>query len=157
MAIARIPAWSITWLDSSGSSGTTRGNMQPGGSAAAALASVATLASVMAAATDCVAVRRAVTYRIIEQPPIARGHTGVAQNVGLFVWTTDSGDDLAIVRLPGLPSSALLTTGPFAGEWIDLANSEIAAVVELLADGPWSDPFGAGLIEVQAAYLRIEE
>lgn len=155
-ALDRPPRWAITLIDETGSSGTMRGTFAPGTAQDVALAQVEGLASATSAISSCVPVRIAVTYGRIIQPADAPESGGSVSMVGTFVWQTDETDVFAVTALPGLLSSLLETSGPFAGVNIDTSQEDVAAFIEAVTEGLWSDPFAVDISLLQSAYLREE-
>lgn len=142
-------------LDSTGSSGVMRGHLESGISAAVALAGLADLASAAAAFSSCVPVRISVVFRADDTNPPAPASDSDARRAGLFVFSTDD-DPLAIASVPGISETVLETEGCFAGERVDLLNSDVAAFVAAIVTGIFSDPWANDLSDVVAAYLREE-
>lgn len=149
-----MPGWSITFVDETGSSATMRGSFAPGTSAGAALAAVTTIAGAAAAISGCIPVRVSVSYRIAYLPISAPGGEDRTADQGVFIFQADDADNLMIVSVAGISRSKLRTEGCFAGEQINLEDSDVAALTDAISSGIWTDPFGADITAAKVAYLR---
>lgn len=74
---------------------------------------------------------------------------------GVFIFGTVSPDEFALVELPGIVDSVLVTTGPTAGLNIDQAAPAVQAFVAQLTNGSWCNEFGYPLTTLEAAYVQI--
>jgi hypothetical protein len=85
------------------------------------------------------------------------GEESAVGRQGTFLFEAASGN-FAVVRVPSLDSSLLLTTGPFANIAIDLAATPITDLVTALASGVAGieacDPWGLDLVELAVAYME---
>jgi hypothetical protein len=75
----------------------------------------------------------------------------------VFVFATSEAGQYAIIEVPGISESMLIDTGIGADLIIDLENPAVEAFVEQLISGPWCNPFGYQLVEIQAAFLQVRD
>lgn len=148
------PVWSMTLLDRSGTSGTTRGSFAGYSDPAVYMAALAALAGRVQAISNCAVVRYAVSYRSKDStagtptnaPPIAA--------LSRFVFEVGAGagiyDSIVIPRR----DSWVLTAGPLAGYGLDLANADVAAIAAEISAGIYCDPFGDDIGDLFSAYIE---
>jgi len=153
MLVERLPVWTITFQDQSGTSSVMRGTFKAGFSTEDYLEAVALLVEKVAPLSGCTIVRYAVVYRLRETDPATARSTLSITPLARFLFTlTDTPDTFAEVSTP-LDPSWVLTDGPLAGFGLDLANSEVLDFTDSITGGIWCDPFAIDLAAVDTAYV----
>lgn len=149
----RIPAWTMTFYDATGSNGQMRGWLAAGTAAETALAYLISLAGAVSPVIDTVPVRASVTYRYARVPRETPDGEDRCTDQGVFILTS-AADTLSVLSFAGISRSKLKTTGCFAHEQIDLEDSDVAAFVDAITTGIWCDPFGDDITAAIVGYLR---
>ena len=151
----RQPLLALTALDGTATSAVSRIWIRRGIEVPAAMEAASALRSRMDAVSGCVFVRQSVTYPAVELHPAAPDLSASATRVGVLIFETTEPGEYAIIELPGLLDSFLLTEGPGAGLLIDRAALAVQALVDELINGPWFNPFGYKITALDAAFLQI--
>lgn len=153
--IARQPMIGFTALDSTESSAVLRFNIRHGVEAVPGMSAAAQLRGRLEALTSCTFVRQSVVYQFTA-PTIARPPAAASvSRVGVFIFATALADTYAIVEVPGLDDSHLVTSGPAAGVKISPDDPAVQAFAAELTSGRWCNPFGAVLVDLVEAFLQI--
>jgi hypothetical protein len=149
----KLPAWNITLVDDSGTSGKTNGTMVSGLSASAHLSALAGLVSAMAPITGCVIVRYSVTYTHYEVlTGITRSNAPIATQ-SRFTFIVDDPLPLFSPIIIPIADDLTVTVGCQSGLNIDTSLSIVQSFIDLITDGIWCDPFGVDIIDLCSAYL----
>lgn len=112
------------------------------------------LASLIAPMSDAVLVRYRICYRF-QYDDIGVAESGAAVvNAGAFLLMCDPPAPPAVVIVPAIKDSLLLTDGPTAGYGIDRSNSDVVAFLEQLIAMNVSNTFGDAITAIEAAYRQ---
>lgn len=151
------PDATITWRDSTDTSAVMAFHVRSGVEAVAAHTGIAGMRGLFVPITGCVPVRQAVTYSSLngERPDPDVGIE--AWREGVFIFDTVEPGQYAVLRIPGLLPSLLVTTGCGAGLDIDQTRPAVAALVEALLTGDWCNPWGYALLSLRAAYMQVNQ
>lgn len=148
------PQVSYTVQDVTGSSGRIRLNFKRNIDAATAMAAVSVLRGHLTPLTGCTFTRQSVVYSAVEQTPAAPANVHVSR-MGVFVFSTTAANQYAVIELPGLRDSMLMTTGPGYGILIDQSKPEIGAFIAEMISGRWCNRFGYVITECESAMLQL--
>lgn len=144
-------------LDDSGSLGTQRYHVRRGTQPDTAHQAAASLRARLGVVSGCAFLEQWFVLPAVEvatPDPVAGV---VAQRHAVFVFSTDTADQYAIIAVPGLRDELLMASGPGAGVLIDRDNPSVAAFVAELTSGRWCNRFGRVLVELEAAYLQVRD
>jgi len=145
----------LVYQDASGSTGAVSMHASSAELATAIAAQGISLAAIIAPVTNCELVRLRVRYRVIQSSPGAAADGSTVKRTGVFIFNCPTDNPLALIGIPGILDSALLTTEPGAGVLIDLANTDVAAFITLIDGGIAVNPFGDDIGGISTAYLQM--
>ena len=118
---------------------------------------VSPYAALMQAISSAIVVRVDVVMRWVEPTPGVADVLSSVRRSGVF--TLDSSSPaLCAVRVPSVQPGNIITTGPYAGIWLDQSLGEVQAVGNILVNGAHSvqpcDPFGDDITAVSQAFME---
>lgn len=109
------------------------------------------------ACSSCAILEQRYTLPGVELFPLEAQAESDVRRTGVFIFSTATEDQYAIVVVAGLRETVLMTTGPAAGIAIDLAEPSVAAFVALLTNGTWVNKFGHVITALESAYLQVRD
>jgi len=118
-----------------------RGTMKPGHDQSVYLASVFNLASLVMSISGCKVVSYSLTYHSRELHPSAPQLGSNVHNKAAVILNLGLSGRVAALIVPGMPLSAYVSSGCFAGVAIDPLYPPLNALLSALEQEPWSDPF----------------
>lgn len=121
----------------------------------AVFAAIDALAAALNSLTGCILTRVSVTYR--DDDSGLDGVPGPAGNTGLFVFETATAGQLAELSLPDVRAAFVPLPPTGDGVSIDLAAPAVAAFVQSIIDGGWTNPFGHDITAIDVAYVIEDE
>jgi hypothetical protein len=149
----KLPVWSITLLDSSGTSGITKGTLVPGLPASTYLSAIDGLAASIDAITGCVVVRTAVTFQRYDPTAAVKRSNAIIPTQCRFNFIVDGIQPLfSFATLPML-NDVTVVAGCQSGLNIDLSLPVVQAFIDTVVDGLTCDPFGIDIVDTCSAYL----
>lgn len=144
----------LVWQDETGSNAMTT-LYASSGSTVAEIDDLATaISSILASLTDAVLVKQRIKYISVPEAPVAAGGSTPVTRNGIFFFSTGSSTPDALLAIPGIKDSVLVTSGPLEGVGIDLTNSDVIAFRDAVLSLPFSNPFGDEFTSLFAAYLQ---
>lgn len=150
----QLPFVRLSLRDASGSTAGINAWLQSGTTAPAGASAAAALTGAAGALSGATVEAYHVVYRGVEEPrPEAPGANPVA-GAGVFVFSSATPDQYAVVVLPAVRSDLLLTSGPGAGILIDDTNAAVIAFADAMTSGFYCNPFGYGLIGLETAFIQ---
>lgn len=129
--------------------------MQRGVSVAAAQSAATSLRGTLQTLTGCAFLEQRYTLPFVEMATPAPLVGTLTQRHGVFIFSTATPDQYAIIAIPGLLDTLLKTTGPGAGVAINTALPAVAALVAELTNGAWCNKYGYIITSLEAAYLQV--
>lgn len=149
------PVVSTTFSDETLSVGTMRTTVVRGLSAVAGLSAAADFRSTVAPMTSC-AITSSEYVLVLKETRPAKASAGArVWRGGLFIFETAVIDKYLIVSVPGLNPAYVMTTGPGAGNDIDLTIQPVIDFIEAIISGPWCNPFGHSPTVLAIAVYQI--
>lgn len=148
------PSYTITFRDASGTAGWLKGYLSAGGSASGYLAAVDSLAARMQAISSATLVRYTVNLPVRNTEAIIPASRNPIDKLSRWIFSTDLGTDTFWSILLPYKDEWLLTSGPLAGVYLDLTNSDVVSLSSEFISAPFLDQFGGNLIELVAAYIE---
>lgn len=142
-------------VDASESLGTQQYHVNRGTAASAAQSAATSLRGTLQPCTGCAFLEQRYVLPFVELATPAPVAGVMAQRHGVFVFSTATPDQYAIIAIPGLLNSLLMTTGPGAGVAIDTTMPAVAALVAELTNGTWCNKYGYIITTLEAAYLQV--
>lgn len=149
------PAVTFTALDGTGSYGLLRLHVRRNIEAVTAQAAAASMRGTLGNIMGTVITRQSVIYSFVNEAPGDPSIYSILQRVGVFVFSTATAGQYAIIEIPGLTDSWLMTTGPGYGILIDQSKPEIGAFIAEMVSGRWCNKFGYVLTECDSAFLQV--
>ena len=141
-------------MDDTSSTAAVAVNVPSGSTLEQVDASAVTLASLVLPMTDCVLVKYRISWRFqYEDNALPDSGAGVAQ-CGAFIFEDDGGVTAGLVTIPSLKDDKLLDTGNGAGVLVDLADSDVSAMITGILDAAASNALGVPFSQLQAAYRQ---
>lgn len=116
---------------------------------AAARAATQGLLGPLSALTGCAIVGYSVIYSTHLNDARGTGPQLKAYR-GIFVWTCDQVDERAVTYLPGIKTELI------DAQTQEVRQSLIADLVSAVTSGPFINPFGYDITELETAYLQID-
>jgi len=150
-----LPVWTITCLDISGTSTTTRGTFAGGFEASDYLTALATLVGLLGGVTDCAIVRYAVTFRAKDSDPGMPRSALPPPNQARLVFQLSSDASIYESVLIPLKSEWVDTSGPLAGFGIDITQSDIDSLGDAITDGLFTNPFADDIGVLVSAHVEM--
>jgi hypothetical protein len=149
----------LRFRDNDGAESTCDINIAQSIAPATALSYAAAIRPLAAALSSAICIEYSVIVRWTETSKPAPAATSDTQRVGAFIFETSTAGNRAIVLLPSLDETYLVTPpDPFAGIKIDQADTDIAAFITAMESGlagvePVS-PFALDLVTCTEAYRQ---
>jgi len=141
-------------MDDSGSTAAVTIHLALGSTYSAADASATALASVVASVSGAVLVRQRIKYRAVNDSPTPAAIGSSITRCGVFILTCQPDTPDAIVTVPAIVDSVILTSGPTAGYGIDTANGDVIAFFDELVAAEATNPFADAITAIDAAYVQ---
>ena len=151
---ALLPRIGLILRDASGSTSEVVMRVQAGSTFEDAAAAATALAAVVLPLSGCIEVRRRIVYSFKPEEPTPAASGSSIKRCGVFIFDTTDADHQALVQVPAILDSVLVTTEPGAGVLIDTDNADIAALIAELLSIPVTDPFANDITELVAAYRQ---
>lgn len=154
---AKLPLIIYGFRDESQTASRCRFTLRAGTTNTQGMAAATALRAPLQGLSDAVIGWQSLTYAMVETsvhlPPAG---TNIHQ-VGVFIFTTDTPEQYAIVEIPGIHTKHLMTTGPAEGIDIDLTDGAVSALLAELTSGLWCNHFGFTLTACIAGFLQWRE
>lgn len=144
----------LVWRDASGSRAVTQVHYPVDVTYAIADVSLTGLASAVASITGCTLVKQRLTYKARPTATALASDSTPVTQCGVFIITNGDESHSAIVQVPGIKDSKLVTVGVDAGILIDASDSDVIAFENSLYDADMSDPFGNIVSFITTAYRQ---
>jgi hypothetical protein len=151
---ARLPRLELVYLDGSGSRGAITLNLKPGTTVAAADVGANALASVVASLTDAELVRSRLQYRFVNEAYTIGAIGSAVKRCGVFIYECAGIDQQALIEVPSIRETLLLTSGPSAGVEIDREDAGVIAFNDLMVSVGACNPFVALIETLLIAYRQ---
>lgn len=149
-----LPSLELVYRDASGSHAAVEIRLKSGTTYAAADAGAISLASALASLTEAVLVRQRIRYRVVTDEITTAELGSSIKRCGVFIWACIDDEHQALVSLPSIVESVIVTTEPGAGVLIDTSDALVIAFTdELIAQGV-TDPFANEISSLIAAYRQ---
>jgi len=152
--VQSTPLGELVYLDASGSRAVLTVHFPISTTVTAALSAISALGAVVASISDAVLVEARITYKARITDPATPDVGASLKRRGMFFLVTSDSTPDAIVEIPAITDSVLVTTGPTAGYEIDASNVDVAIFLSALIDTPACNPFGDVSTELDAAYIQ---
>jgi len=149
-----LPILELQYQDETGSKGAVTMHLDEDTTVAEGDANAVALASLLASITSCTLVRQRIIYKAVAVPRSEPSAGSSIHRSGAFFFESESGDNVALVTVPGILNETLSTEGPSAGVLIDTENEAVAAFISLYTSLGLTDPFGVVCDELLAAYRQ---
>jgi hypothetical protein len=101
-----------------------------------------------------VLVRQRIVYKVKPDTTSAAAFGSSIKRAGVFFFDCGSLVPPAVVTIPGIVDSVLITIGPASGIEIDQTNADINTFVSSLFDNGVTNPFADALVELVTAYRQ---
>jgi hypothetical protein len=129
-------------------------HISPSETYAAAEAQANNLASAVLALSGAILVKMRIVYKADLKDASLVADAPTIKQTGVFIFSTEDDNPYAVVEVPGLKDSVLVTTGPGAGVDIDTGNPDAADFIAIVEDGIYCSPFGDDIATIVTAYLQ---
>lgn len=142
----------LVWQDETGSNASTLVQALSSATVSEIDASVTALASVLTPLTGCVLIKQRIKY--ISKPeirPTASNSTPIVR-AGAFYFDCQLDTPDAIITIPSIKDSIILTAEPLAGVGIDTTNADVIAFIETVIGVNATNQFGDAITALIAAY-----
>jgi hypothetical protein len=153
MALVNKPTASlkISWVDASGSHGSTLVHVPFATSATAALAAGVAIAATLPAISGCVVTGFGLTYDYVEDAPATPVLGSRVEDKGVFTWLCANGLQSSFT-IPGILDAVLLADGR-----VDLTNADIIIMQAVVEDvgAIFASISGSDIVSLAAAYQRF--
>jgi hypothetical protein len=143
----------LQYVDASSTKGALTVKYPLGTTVAFMDAQATALASLIAPITGAVLIRQRIIYKAKVRPLDTPDEGTSIVRCGLFVFSCDIDNPNAIITVPALLDSLLVTSGPTAGYEIDETNSDVETLVTLIEDDIWCNPFADDIVQLEAGYI----
>lgn len=144
----------LVWQDETGSTAVTLLHAPSSLTVAEIDADATALASILASLTGAVLVKQRIKYRNRpETRPVPASDTPIHEQA-VFIFTTTDDDPKAIVQVPSIKESIMLTTGFGAGYIVDLMLTDVIAFIDAAISLPVCSPFSDGATAIESAYRQ---
>jgi len=107
-----------------------------------ALAAAYQLADLVRGVTGCAPLSVDLRYPVVDSTPPSAMPGSLSLRQALFVFDTDTIEQFAIVRVPGISPNYIIGVEPY---YIDIANPAIVALTDAIINGLWCNRFGYNL------------
>lgn len=148
------PVVELVLMDETGSTAAVTVRLSPGSTYSAADSAASALGSAVLSITGCVIVRQRIRYQAVNDDPILAAVGSSILQCGVFIFECGDSNPLAIVQVPSIVDSALVTTGTGSGVLIDTTISDVADFISLIEGGLPTNPFGDDITVLSAAYRQ---
>lgn len=108
----------------------------------AAFSALDALRAVSVPISNAVVIGARITYKYRLDSVITPGSGEPLIRRGTFLFAVDPPSPAAIVAVPSINDSTLVTSGPLAGYQIDRTNSDVAAFIEAIVSNGVTNQFG---------------
>ena len=144
----------LVWQDASGSTAVTQ-LRYPSSLTHADIASDATaFGAILASLTGAVLITLRIKYRSEPYLPVLLTGGSPITRTGIFFFSTGESTPDALVSVPAIKDSVVLSSGPGAGVQIDLSNSDVVAFGDAVVTNGMSNPFADVFVSLFAAYIQ---
>lgn len=140
--IVKTPYASYTVVDASGSASKMRLSILPGLEAVPMMGAADNLRLLLSSLSNGVITRQSITFPRVEPFPIAATPGITADRVGVFVFATSTLGQYAVIDVPGIRDSCILSSGQNAGIAIDVLNPDIVTFIDAITSQLWCSVFG---------------
>jgi hypothetical protein len=110
--------------------------------------------SAFAVLTSCVLVEMRIRYRYQQDTRLMAADGSSIKHTGVFLFAVDPPAPNAIISVPGILDSTLLTTGPLAFYQIDRSNVDVAAFIDVIVSNDITNQFGDDITACIVAALQ---
>lgn len=147
----------LRWRDNDGAETFSLLNIGASVDYVSALSWLASFYGISAPMSTALIIGADLLIRYAENTNITSVDTSDTRRQGVFIFG-ESPDGLAVVRLPSILESVLMTSGPYAGIEIDQSLPAVAAFVAALTNGIGGvipcDPMAIDLGDLATAYMQ---
>lgn len=149
-----FPVLELQYVDETGTKGAVTVKYPIDTTVAVLDAQAISLASFIAPLTGCVLVRQRFIYKAVASPRLSPITGSDVKRQGVFIFEGIDEDKKALVAVPGILDSLLVTDGPGSGTLIDTSLTDVETVVDECIAGIWCNPFGDDIVTLIAAYRQ---
>jgi len=144
----------LVWQDETGSTAVTLLHTPSSLTVAEIDADAMALASILASLTDCTLVKSRIKYRNRpEERPVPVSDTPIHEQA-VFIFATDDVTPLALIAVPSIKDSIMLTTGFGSGFIVDTSLDDVIAFIDACISLPVCSPFSDEAISLESAYRQ---
>jgi len=144
----------LIWQDATGSTGVTQLNAPSTLDREVIAADAAALAAIVVPLTNCSLIGIRVRYKTEPALPVLLTGGSPITKTGIFFFSTGPSTPDALVSVPALKDSVVLSSGPTAGVGIDLSNTDVMTFASAVVSGGMSNPFADVFTALFAAYIQ---
>jgi hypothetical protein len=144
----------LQYVDATGTKGATTVKYPLGTTVAVMDAQASALASLIAPITGCVLIRQRIIYKAVADPRDVPDTGSTVKSQGVFFFSTGDDTPYEVVGVPGIDEEVISDVEPFSGVSIDVTNSDVIAVLDVVLAGIYSNPFGDDIASLVTAYRQ---
>lgn len=148
-----LPRIELIYEDESGNTSALTLTLRADTTVEDADAATSAILPIANAMTGCSLVRTRLIYKSRPNIPDMAASGSSVTHSGIILIDASGDTPGAILTIPGILSSLLLTEGPFAGIAIDRGNTDFVSFINTVIAAGATNPFGDAVTAVSAAYL----